>query len=498
MPPWFFSLYASVLLLHLACSMTIATCPANGNTHVVYLTSNMGDNIWSFDTIGRYIGEVLNKESFPMRVEKLRDMRFGPGGYLYVASARGQLSRIFAVSGNGLLNGTLNKNCTRNYLFTVVEQNSANPLLDHPYSIAFHPEDDSLYISNQNSATITRYIRVKNATEKYPKWEPIENVKYAVTNVSTAMQIHKKAGLFASPWSSEYTMLSVRGLALSPPLPRSLVEQSAPPGWFATEKSLLTYYIVVCDVAFGQLHIFYADSGRYVFSIAVPSPVQVVFPSRYFGPISEPASFFEMPYVYVTSKEDGMTYLVPFVAPATASSVHEFNPTYPRRSTYSVTRPIPMHAASAVYENPSHDMLLVADRVGRFVQTLLTPFETNYEADKGPFPFRGYFVKNLPDMPEFILITQVEQQSAIPFCYELAAQGTFRYVPLCAAAYIWGVLVVMFLVIVVVVLVVRKLRRFVTLAWSGRMTTVQPFEMRNAENAPLISKQGARGYGTQS
>lgn len=73
------------------------------------MTSNMGNNIWSFDTQGNYIGDVINVDSFPeeVQVHKLRAMRYGPGGYLYVLSASGSYSRVFAVSGDGIVNKSM-------------------------------------------------------------------------------------------------------------------------------------------------------------------------------------------------------------------------------------------------------------------------------------------------------------------------------------------------------------------------------------------------------
>nr|CCC93759.1 conserved hypothetical protein [Trypanosoma congolense IL3000] len=477
-----------------------AFCPSNGNTHVVYVTSNAGDNIWAFDTAGHHIGYVLNKESFPVRVEKLRDMKFGPGGHLYITSARGQFSRIFAVSGNGLLNGTLNRNCTRDYLFTAVKQSDDNPLLDHPYTIAFNPDDDSLYVSNQNTATVTRYKRVDDGTGRFPRWEPAANVVHALANTSAASGSPKRMGLFASSWSGEYTMLSVRGLAISPPLPRALVEQSAPAGSFATQNGLLARYLVVCDVALNKVLVFDADTGAFVFALSVPSPVQVSFPSQYYKPIEPTASYFDVPHVYVTSKEDGMVYLVPFVgAPQSPMAMHEFDvPHQYHTRIYPVTSPTFMHAASGIYENPSHDLLLIADRTGRSIMTYVSPFKSNFEEDDKPSPFLGYFVRGLPDMPEFVFTTSVEQQSAIPFCYELAEDGTFRYVALCSAAYIWITIAIGFGVVAITVYFIRLLRRCVEHSRTCYKSYRGRGGVHESEDVQLLSVAASGGYGTNS
>ncbi|KEG12144.1 putative mucin-associated surface protein (MASP) [Trypanosoma grayi] len=486
-----------VVLALLARDGALALCPSDGNTHVVYVTSNMGDNIWSFDTTGHYIGNVLNKSSFPFRVDKLRDMRFGPGNHLYISSARGQYSRVFAVSGNGLLNNTLGEKCIRNYLFTATTQSSSNPFLDHPYAIAFHPDDDSLYVANQNSATITKYTRTNADKPGYPEWEPIANVKHATSNSTDMPKGPSKAGLFASSWSAEYSMASVRGLAISPPLPRALVEQAAPAGWFATERNYLTRYILVCDVALDQVQVFLADTGEHVFAIPVAAPVQVLFPSRYLKPVDSPASYFEVPHVYVTSREDGMAYLVPFLAPQQKTDVVGITTlTQYRGSPYAITNRVPQHSVSGIFENPSHDMLLIADRSGRKISTYASPFLTNFEAGTGPSPLLGYFTTKLPDEPEFIVTTMVEQQSSIPFCYELSENGTFRYVALCTAAYIWTATLIMFCIVGAIVVLAREVRHCQERRRRQRKERQFMPEVENSEEVPLVSEARVGGYGT--
>ncbi|KAH9582223.1 hypothetical protein LSM04_007854 [Trypanosoma melophagium] len=531
---FFAVLYALFSVLLLTHSRVYALCPANGNTHVVYITSNMGDNIWAFDTLGHYIGTVLNKSSFPFSVDKLRDMKFGPGNHLYISSARGQYSRIFAVSGNGLLNGTLNENCTRNYIFTVTKQSSDNPFLDHPYSMAFHPEDDSLFVSNQNSVTVTRYVRVDGGKKEFPEWIPVKNIKSALSNksswqsMSVPDNVPDNAGLFASSWSGVYFMASVRGLTLSPLLPRALVEQAAPAGWFATERKLLSYYVLVCDIATDQVHVFIDQTGEYVFSLPVSSPVQVLFPSRYHKAVETPASYFEVPHVYVTSKEDGMTYLLPFVAPppqqeaqnqqqqgkeqenagdvsggvgtttsttSTTTSTTTTTTTKRRWVPRPITKRVPQHSSSGIYENPSHDMLLIADRGGRRIFTYASPFLNDKEATAGPSPFLGYFTSKLPDQPEFILTTMVEHQAAIPFCYELREDGTFRYVALCTAAYIWTTVLVVILFFLLIFFLIHKLKECRKRCAHQRkhkphVTDAAP------EEVPLVGQRPGGNYGT--
>lgn len=191
-------------------------------------------------------------------------------------------------------------------------------------------------------------------------------------------EIVDNAGLFISPWSSSYFLGSVRGIALSPLLPRALVDGSAPPGLFSIDNNSLAYYLLVCDVATNAVRVFDPDSGTFMFSIYVPSPIQVVFPSRYYkhgestvtanGAI---ARAFETPYIYVTSKEDGMAYLVRFssrtppLSGARATGVigtreiigndpngYNGNGNDHLTRLYAITKSVPLHGASGLYEYP--------------------------------------------------------------------------------------------------------------------------------------------------
>ncbi|KAG5490047.1 hypothetical protein JKF63_00166 [Porcisia hertigi] len=491
-------LVAALLLAILVCSYSgHALCPSNGNTHAIYVTSNMGDNIWSFDTLGNYLGPVLNKASFPpgVHVEKLRSMRFGPAGHLYVSSARGSYSRIFAVSGNGLLNNTMKENCTRDYLFTVMLQNAENPFLDHPYDIAFHPLTEDMYVSNQNSVTITRYRRNPKgdvtpmaATSgsqhmRYPAWKPSRNVMAALEAVEgtspeqnttvSSKSISNDAGLFASSWSSSYSMSSVRGITVSPLLPRALIESGAPPGIFAVANDTMMYYLLVCDVSGNTVHVFDPDNGERLFGLSVPSPIQVMFPSRYYTADSSSLSVsaagvlmqrFEVPYIYVTSKEEGMAYMVQFssyqgTATNNGMQANIFGDDFMRAHRfYTINRPNPLHAASGIYENPSRDVLLIADRNGRRIYSYASPFLTDYTSSYGPSPFLGFFAKQLPDQPEFVMSALLEHQQNIPFCYELNNNGKLRYVALCTAASIWSVVLAIVLITVPSLIVYRQIQ----------------------------------------
>ncbi|KAG5463998.1 hypothetical protein LSCM1_00177 [Leishmania martiniquensis] len=516
-----------------------ALCPSNGNTHAIYVTSNMGDNIWSFDTLGNYLGSVINKASLPpgVQVGKLRSIRFGPAGHLYVSSAQGSYSRVFAVSGNGLLNRTMEENCTRDYLFTVVEQDKTNPFLDHPYDIVFHPATEDMYVSNQNSVTVTRYRRDPTADVHpkasadglqrayYPAWKPTKNVKAAVESseevtsvegtLTTPKDITDNAGLFASSWSASYSMSSVRGLTISPLLPRALVEGADSPGLFAVTNESMMYYLLVCDVSRNTVHVFDAESGERLFGLNVPSPIQVMFPSRYYSDDSSSLSVsaagvlmrkYDVPYFYVTSKEEGMAYMVRFSSHQGNSNANGmlgsgFGDRAARaHRLYTINRPIPLHAASGIYENPSRDVLLIADRNGRRVYSYASPFLTDYTNGYGPSPFLGYFVKHLPDQPEFIMSALLEHQENIPFCYELNGDGKFRYVALCTAASIWSVALTLVLIIVPSLFVFRQIQNCMQgqayHQQRHRSLDEEALDLyRSSNSSPLLARQ-APNYGS--
>ena len=115
--------FVSALLLTLSVPIT-AICPSNGNLDVIYCSMGMGDNLYAFDTSGNQLDTVINKKSLPSNqvINKLRDMKFGPDGLLYVASSStGMYSSIIALHGNGLINGSLNKDCTRNVSYVLTK-----------------------------------------------------------------------------------------------------------------------------------------------------------------------------------------------------------------------------------------------------------------------------------------------------------------------------------------------------------------------------------------
>ncbi|EPY23670.1 hypothetical protein STCU_06239 [Strigomonas culicis] len=498
-------------VLALVLPLAAAVCPSNGNTHAVYITSNMGANIWSFDTHGNYLGEVINEASLPedVKIAKLRAMRFGPGGHLYVLSASGSYSRIFALSGNGLLNQTSNRNCTRNYLFTVATQSAENPFLDHPYDLAFHPETGELFVSNQNSITVTKYQLAKGDGGKGTlQWTPAPNVNAAMVErpAGDSGDASGDTGLFASTWSSAYALSSVRGIALSPRLPRALVEDAAPPGSFKVDKASLRYYLVVCDVSANMVHVFDPETGDRLFGIYVPSPIQVVFPQSTRVDIPEDAAFFdfERPRIYVSSKDDGMVYMIPFSATASPGTAqYGYDSRFSgKHAMYQITRRLPMHAASGIDENPSRELLLLGDRTGRAVYLYASPFASNdYATQQGPSSFLGNFAKQLPDQPEFILTVQLESQKKIPFCYELSPSGKFRYAALCTAGYAWSFVLMVALISIPFLFFYGKARGLVhrfmgTSSGSASGVDKATASTTAGEGVPLLPKTAKPNYGS--
>lgn len=455
----------------------VALCPANGNTHVLYATTNMGHNIATFDTMGRYLGDAIDLSSLPAdyRVDKLRSMVNGPDGNLYVTSARGAYSKIFAVSGNGVLNNSLNTDCTRRFLFSVAELSPSNPYMDHPYGMLFHPEDQSIYVSNQNTVTITRYLKNRAGTQRsgevsqppeVPTWRPAP-VSAGVTSglAPGAAAPPPNSGLFASDSNTKYTLNSIRGIALSPLLPRRLVEGSLIESAESAEVQAMSlsrrYYLAACDPVSNSVHVFDAADGTFVFSLSVKSPIQLAFPSAAFaaGAAAQPpntghTSLSTAPltapdiFIYVTSKDDGMLYKMPFRVGGDKFAT-------------SLTPKAAGQSLSGIAENAGHGVLYVADRNGKRISVYTTPSRasgggaanrqrgssseertTRGEGaasamiSEGSY-FLGNFHVDLPDQPEFLMLTQVEQQKNIPMCYELGPFGGLRYTALCLAVDLW-------------------------------------------------------------
>lgn len=426
------SMIVAMAILVAAC---FASCPANGNTHVLYVTTNMGTNIDSFDTNGRNLGPVIDTATFPpnYRVDKLRAMVHGPDGNLYISSARGPYSKIFAVSGNGVINKTLNSYCTRSFLYEVVALGPTNPYMDHPYGMLFHPEDGSIIVSNQNSITVTRYVMEK-AHGKPTSWKPAPVGRALRSGIlpDTPAPI-PNSGLLISSNSALYTLNSVRGIALSPLLPRRVVEGAEYSNNVTDGTESARFYLVVCDVISNALLVFNAAGGEYLFSLAVRSPIQVAFPHESFrsGAGGAASTSTNPLFVYVTSKDNGLLYKVPFRVGGD-------------RDLLELNKPQEGKSLSGLFENPGHGIMYVGDRTSRKIAMYTTPHvvgtkktaaghtETVEETE-----FVGHFQIDLPDQPEFLLLTRVELQRNLPSCYELTPSGELHYTALCTAVHLW-------------------------------------------------------------
>lgn len=504
-------------------------CPSNGNNRVLYVTTNNGDNILSFDSSGKYLGRVFNADSLPegVKVHKLRAMRFGPGGYLYVASAKGEFSSIFSVSGNGVVNGTMRESCTRDYQFMVTTQTAENLFLDHPYDFEFHPETGDLYVANQNSVTVTKYTMIAASLKEvnaislhgqpsgknlsFPRWELGPNNPLALGNTvdefGDKVDIPKKSSVFASSWSSSYSLRSVRGIALSPFLPRALVNGTAGPGLYTRDTLTMGYYLLVCDVAANMVHVFDADSGEHLYAIDAPSPIQVRFPESAF---SNQNSVFDSegnqimkvgtPYIYVTSKESGMAYFIP-LSPRSSTLNHRdpfllaFSNSMSKANSqhaFAITTPMQEHSVSGITEHPTRNVVLVADRTGRKITAYASPLTMDYKKSKGPSPLDGVVVSKLPDQPEFMLFALVENQANLPFCYELGPQGTLHYAALCTAWRLWRFVFIILGIVMTASALISVVKRFSSLLPASYRSFKMP---RSSESLPLAPK-GEKKYGT--
>jgi DNA-binding beta-propeller fold protein YncE len=123
-----------------------------------YVTVHGSDdlaNVFALDAKGRVIGGILGP--VPAGEDSLKELRgisLLGDGRLAVVNAYMQNSRV-------LLFGPPNTSDVRPFLGTWVSQGPANPGFTHPYQIATSP-DGTLYVSNQDSNTVTRYSGLGN------------------------------------------------------------------------------------------------------------------------------------------------------------------------------------------------------------------------------------------------------------------------------------------------------------------------------------------------
>lgn len=408
----------------------------------------MGDNLYAFDTSGNPLDTVINKKSLPSNqvINKLRDMKFGPDGLLYVASSStGVYSSIIALHGNGLINGSLNKDCTRNvsYVLTKFDARS-NPYMDHPYSFLFHPKNGILFVSNQNTVTITRYYGPQSlAVRQDPKklgtpapWSMAmiaNDINNNTSNISQHLNT-SVGGVFAAQWDRSNRLDSVRGIALSPALPPGLAEGIAEPGLYGTPEHELIYYLLVCDITANQIAVYDPDSGFQLWTISVPSPVQVYFPQKSFArPVKGLQGITGISFVYFTHPEF-------FVTSKTTGAVYRGLLAKGNERLEAITpKYAEGHAASGFVEFAS--MFLIAGREKKMITSLAQPESTeaggvNHAAPSSQEVFR----MGIGNQPEFLLYVQLESPQNIPFCQELFADGSFRDIAWCKLSAVCKVL----------------------------------------------------------
>lgn len=397
---WRVSVCQLLLLLFVTSQSCRAFCPSNGNVHAIYFTVNgdKGDSdVYSLDTNGHFVGGIINWSSVPshVRLAKLRAMRFGPGGLLYVSSVEGALSRIFALSGK------LNSDCTRDYVSSYVHVGPHNPSMQHPYDFVF-AKDGTLYVANQNSVTITRYCGQHSDVCK-----PGEPMDPAPPN--------RAPGEFLcgqNPRTPNASFASIRGIALSP-----------------DEK-----YLLLADVDGSSVLVFDRESGdlAWRYDLEVKYPVQISFVRDVTDDESAPFAESRDHYFLVTSKMRGTVYRLPLRAPNTLTQPHaeEYiaNPRF--------------EATSGIAYNAAHRTMYVADRI-----------------EKRVFRYRddglliGRFSDRLLDHPEHLLYVALADPRKFPLCYEMGRDG-LKFSVLCTGVEIWG-LIFLFAPLVYVVLRVR-------------------------------------------
>ncbi|XP_050340972.1 uncharacterized protein LOC126767547 [Bactrocera neohumeralis] len=309
---------------------------------------------------GNYLGEVIHKESMPddVRVDKLRAMRFGPGEYLYVLSARGSYSRVFAISGN--------------------EQRPGPPL-----RYALPPGDERPVREQPRTACPSRGTRTSPArtasqpgsprqTPRPPcpreaggagrqqlQVEPAVNADNVVggpvahggveednPEVDVPDKIPENAGLLVSAAEQPWSTAALRRI------------------FTMDNTTTMSYYLLVCDIVTNVVHVFDPDSGKRLFGLWVPSPVQVLFLDVSMKKRSSQTAGgakviqVEQPYIFVSSKEDAMTYMVRFSSRSTtkdqdkhrrASHDESYAPTHPDGAHHG---PRPFTPAAAFTRTP--------------------------------------------------------------------------------------------------------------------------------------------------
>lgn len=156
------------------------------------------DTILQFDTAGNPLGTVLGATPSSVgKVHGLRGMLRLADDTLLVIAAWNQNTQILHF-------GVPDANGTRPFLSVFAKQDANNPLMIHPYCIA-QASDGSIYASNQDSNTITRYA----APSSPNAGAPIDSAG----NPSTGAQ----AGMIVPSNKTDANGLhQVRGIAFGP------------------------------------------------------------------------------------------------------------------------------------------------------------------------------------------------------------------------------------------------------------------------------------------
>lgn len=507
-------LFAAVAAVVLVTTTVQATCPTNGDLRALYLTAN-GLNgfhdILMLDTHGRVVGTAINWTSVPktMQLLKLRAMTFGPDGRLYVACALGRQSKIVAFK------ATLEADCTRSFDGVIAQFDKNHRYLKHPYSIVIPAGKTAdkgekgtksrpafmILTANQNSVSVTWMngldgtpLPAPEHTYKHAALAAIEGPKAntdtnigdgAATNADTVdgaanpprprevvgsemRDVLDRNGVFTIAGSTEesasadernrasdYRLISVRGAAASPD----------------------GEWLLVADVDADAIRVYEISSGRYLWTIPVPSPIQVAFPPPGFLNLDGRHSQTDLvAHIVITTKTQNV-YVAPVVDPLDTKSINLITtPPRPRQSRMadfadlhrldsarsngggveddnsdkakshadarrSVALPPDLRprvfcgghfiATSGIDFDMAGGYLYVADRVQGTVHRIR--FDGEYLGRFGPA---------LSDQPEHLLLVQLASPEDFPQCYEFGATGV-KFSVLCIAGYFWiGVAVI--------------------------------------------------------